>query len=372
MHKRHNNAPGTSGLIHQNRTRVALNLCYITSMTSMRVRNYRLPVIRPGWTGNRFENNSQFVNEEQPFFPQFSDMLKWTFRRNPQRNEKARDPFRLSVSNDSSFVQEKMDCIVWLGHSTFYIRLSGVVIVIDPVFYDLPFIKRYSRHALSPSALGRVDYLLISHDHRDHCQERSVREIVRFNPDVEVLAGLQMDTLLQQWVPAQQIQCAGWYQQYKTKSSVAICFLPTRHWSKRTYNDTNRRLWGAFTIQSASQTIYFSGDTAYGSHFKEAAELFPSIDIAIMGVGAYKPSWLMKYVHLSPEEAVQASNDLGASLFIPMHYGTFDLSDEPPGEPVSKLLSLKSNETLQAELKIVNPGEVFQLSGDEKGDVIKV
>lgn len=292
------------------------------------------------------------------------DVLKWTFRRNPQRYEKAHDKFRLKVTNDASFINEKTDCIVWLGHATFYIRVAGIVLVIDPVFYDLPFIKRYSRHALSPSALGRVDYLLISHDHRDHCQSRSIREIVRLNPDVEVLTGLRMDALLQRWVPIERIQCAGWYQQYKTRHSLAISFLPARHWSKRTYNDTNMRLWGAFMIQSSTHNIYFGGDTAYGEHFKEAAGLFSSIDIAIIGVGAYKPSWMMTNVHLSPEEAVNAVNDLRASMLIPMHYGTFDLSDEPPGEPVSKLVSLKSTGKLTADLKIVSPGEALHLVGD--------
>ncbi|MEJ1240862.1 MBL fold metallo-hydrolase [Chryseolinea sp. T2] len=334
-------------------------------MTAIRVRNYRLPVIKPGWPGNLYENDNRFVDEEHPFAPQFTDVLKWTFSRNPQRNEKARDHFRLKVSDDNSFVHQNDDCIVWLGHATFYIRVSGVVILIDPVFYDLPFVKRYSKHALSPATLGRIDYLLISHDHRDHCQERSIREVFKHNPELEVLTGLRMDSLLKKWIPIERIQCAGWYQQFKTRSALALCFLPTRHWSKRSYNDTNTRLWGAFSIQSADHTIYFGGDTAYGKHFKHASELFPDIDIAILGVGAYKPSWMMTNVHISPEEAVNACNDLNASLMIPMHYGTFDLSDEPPGEPVSKLLSLKSAGKLNAGLKILNPGEVLHMTGSD-------
>ncbi|MGC3943619.1 MAG: MBL fold metallo-hydrolase [Chryseolinea sp.] len=338
-----------------------MNDHYPQPVTAIRVRNYRLPVIRPGWTGNLFEDGARFVNEEHPFAPRFSDVLKWTFRRNPQRFEKAHDTFRLKVTDDASFIHEKTDCIVWLGHATFYIRLAGVVLLIDPVFYDLPFIKRYSRHALSPSAIGRVDYLLISHDHRDHCQAQSIREIIQLNPDIEVLTGLRMDSLLDRWIHIERIQCAGWYQQYKTRSSIAVSFLPARHWGKRGYNDTNMRLWGAFMIQSATHTIYFSADTAYGEHFKETAALFPRIDIAIVGVGAYKPVWMMKNVHISPEEAVVAVNDLHAAMMIPMHYGTFDLSDEPPGEPVAKLESLKSNGMLKAELKIVNPGEVLRI-----------
>jgi len=107
--------------------------------------------------------------------------------------------------------------------------------------------------------------------------------------------------------------------------------------------------------------LYFGGDSGYGSHFREAATLFPQIDIAILGIGAYKPSWFMAPNHMSPQEAVVASNDLQATRMIPMHFGTFDLSDEPPGEPVSSLVSLKEEGKLKAELKILNPGEVLSV-----------
>src|SRR5689334_3598421 len=99
-----------------------------------------MPVIRTGWIGNLFESGDRFVNEEYPFKPRLKDVLKWKLRGNPQRGEKAHDLFRLEVRNDSSFVNEPGDCIVWLGHATFYIRLNGIVLLVDPVFYDLPFV----------------------------------------------------------------------------------------------------------------------------------------------------------------------------------------------------------------------------------------
>lgn len=318
-------------------------------------------MIRPQWKGNRFDDGC-FVNEEFPYVPSLRDVIKWTMEGNPQRQEKRRDSFRLNVRSDQQFLQESTDCIVWLGHASFYIRVSGIVMLIDPVFYDLPFVKRYSRHAFSVSEIGHVDYLLLSHDHRDHCQKQSIREIVLRNPHVEILTGLQMDTLLRAWIPQTPIQCAGWYQQFKTSSNIAVCFLPTRHWGRRGYNDVNRRLWGAFTIQSATHTIYFGGDTGYGSHFKDASVLFPRIDVAILGIGAYKPSWFMAPNHMSPEEAACASNDLLARVMVPMHYGTFDLSNEPPGEPVAWLSSLKQNGELKADLHMLDPGEVLDLS----------
>lgn len=334
-------------------------------MPPIRVKNYKLPVIRPGWQGNLFDEGGRFMNEEHSAAPTFIDVLKWSFQRNPQRHEKRRDPYRLHVVDSTDFVKQRTDCIVWLGHSSFYIRIGEVVILIDPVFYDIPFVRRYSRHAFSPAALGPVHYLLISHDHRDHCQKRSIMEVVESNPGIEVLTGLQMDQLLRPWISKSNIQCAGWYQQFRTRPSLAVSFLPTQHWAKRGPNDTNTRLWGAFVIQSATHTIYFGGDSGYGSHFRDAAVLFPTIDIALVGVGAYKPSWIMKANHLSPQEAVQATNDLKARVMIPMHYGTFDLSEEPPGEPASMLQSLKAAGELKADLKMLQPGEVFELVTDD-------
>jgi len=328
---------------------------------SARVKNYQLAVIRPSWKGNLLDSDNRFVDEEYPFLPKLSEVWKWKSKRNPQHDEKRSDPFRLNVIHDLSFLDDTLDCIIWLGHASFYIRLNGVTMLIDPVFYNIPFVRRYVPHALSPKEIGRVDYLMISHDHRDHCQKQSIREVVQNNPGVEILTGLQMDTQLKRWVSGTKMQCAGWYQQYRTLPSIAICFLPTRHWGKRTANDTNRRLWGAFMISSDAHTVYFGGDTAYSRYFLEASEMFPSIDVALLGVGAYKPQWFMSRVHMGPEEAVRASNELRAKAVVPMHYATFDLSDEPPGEAPKILLNQKENKLLNADLKLLDPGQILRL-----------
>ncbi|HRH43969.1 MAG TPA: MBL fold metallo-hydrolase, partial [Pyrinomonadaceae bacterium] len=105
----------------------------------------------------------------------------------------------------------------------------------------------------------------------------------------------------------------------------------------------NKRLWGGFIIQSDSTTIYFSGDTGYGGHFRELAEIFPKIDYFIVGIGAYSPDFVMKEIHQNPSEAFQGFLDSKAKYLIPMHYGTFDLTNEPPNEPL-RLLFQKADE----------------------------
>ncbi len=281
------------------------------------------------------------------------------FTRNVQRQEKKHDNFRLNVTNDLTFRSHKKDCIIWLGHATFFIRLNGIELLIDPVFFDIPFVKRRSSHAFIPETFDDLDYLLISHDHRDHCQNKSVRRLVELNPQMEILTGLNMEPLLQQWCGGTSIQMAGWYQQYNTLQGIEIFYLPSRHWSKRGLRDDNKRLWGAFFIKSQEKAIYFSGDSGYGNHFRDVRNIFGDIDVAIIGIGAYKPEWFMHPNHLSPMDAVRAFHDVGAKTFIPMHHGTFDISDEPIGEPLRILLRMQGENKISGRLETLNPGENF-------------
>lgn len=321
--------------------------------------NPELDTIKQNWAGTPVDSEGRFINLEFPFLPKIKEVLKWKFSKNPQQQEKKHDSFRLTLVNDSSFLKDDLDCIVWLGHATFFIRVNNVQLLIDPVFYSVPFIKRYSQHAFNANTFQHVDYLLISHDHQDHCQQKSIREVVDNNPNITLLTGLNMERLLRPWTKNIPIQTAGWYQQYKTDDRVELFFLPSRHWSKRGLTDDNARLWGAFVIRSQNKTIYFSGDTGYGNHFREARELFPDIDIAIVGVGAFRPEWFMHPNHVSPNDAVKGFNELGAKQFIPMHYGTFDVSDEPVGEPLRILRALEKEEKINGELSVLNLGEAF-------------
>jgi L-ascorbate metabolism protein UlaG (beta-lactamase superfamily) len=160
-----------------------------------------------------------------------------------------------------------------------------------------------------------------------------------------------MDEILCKFLPKASGQTAGWYQQYITEG-FELYFLPARHWAKRGLNDTNRRLWGSFLLKINGKTIYFGGDSGYGSHYKDIAKLFPEIDYAILGIGAYEPEWFMQDNHSSPEKAYQAFKDLKARYFIPMHYGTFDLSDEPIGKPQRELEKIKE---LQQDNSVIIP-----------------
>ncbi|MBC7921330.1 MAG: MBL fold metallo-hydrolase [Ferruginibacter sp.] len=256
---------------------------------------------------------------------------------------------------------EKGDLLAWLGHATFLIRLNGKTLLTDPVFYGASrLVKRQVALPVPPAELKGIDYLLLSHGHMDHCDEKSLRLLARNNPRMEVLTTLRLGALIGKWMPGLKIQEAGWYQQYALPTdSPRVVLLPAMHWYKRTPFDDNQRLWGSFVVQTPRTTLYFSGDSGYDSHFRQVGELFP-VDIALMGVGAYAPPFMMQDSHMNPEEATRGFNEMGAKTFVPMHHGTFDLSDEPLGEPVRWLRRLESEGTLKG-LKVLDVGEVFNL-----------
>ena len=204
--------------------------------------------------------------------------------------------------------------------------------MIDPVYGNIPFVKRRSLFPANPSIFQHIDYLLISHDHFDHLDKPSVARLFADNPQMKLFCGIGTGALIKGCFPDMEVIEAAWYQQYQD-GDLKLTFLPAQHWSKRGVRDGGERLWGAFMIEAGGIVIYNSGDTGYAPHFSELPHLFPHIDYCMVGIGAYKPRWFMKPNHISPYDALTASADMQACLTIPMHYGTFDLSDEPLFDP---------------------------------------
>jgi L-ascorbate metabolism protein UlaG (beta-lactamase superfamily) len=323
--------------------------------------NKELVTIKNGYPGNEIKNG-MFSNYEEVPLPKFNTIIKWQFTKNPQRDEKKKDTWKPDIVRNDAIFTDRKDKIVWLGHASFLITINGKNLLIDPVFNDIPFIKRIVGIPFDRKNVKQIDYVLLSHAHFDHCDKESFKTLAQNHSRLKVLTGLNMQSLLHSFAKNMEVQEAGWYQQYKIDSDeIEIYYLPAFHWYKRTLNDINKRLWGSFIIKTKTHTIFFMGDSGYNTHFKEIASYFPNIDICIMGVGAYKPSYIMKTSHTSPEDAVKAFHDLGGKTFIPMHYGTYDLADEPLGEPVRILDSLKKHDLMRGDLNILKIGETFPL-----------
>lgn len=236
----------------------------------------------------------------------------------------------LELVDNSTLLDTRDDFICWLGHASFLIQLDGIRVLFDPIFKDIPFYKRYSPAPYNLELLGDINYIFISHTHYDHFDTKSIKKLLHKKATFIVPLGFnkylyRIDKNLISFE-------LNWYDSFNLSDEVKLSLVPAKHWSRRGLFDINRALWGGAILSSKSKTIYFAGDTGYDTHFKEIGSRY-NIDYALLPIGAYNPSNIMKYNHLNPKEAMRASLDLNADIFIPMHYGTFKLSDEPLNEP---------------------------------------
>ena len=224
--------------------------------------------------------------------------------------------------------------ITWIGHSAFLVRMDGVTFLTDPMFSDragpLPFIgpPRLVPPGVPLAALPTVDFALLSHDHYDHADFWSVKQLARRGVRFIVPVGLG------EWVNragGQAIELAWW--QSVTLDGVRITCVPAQHFSGRSLRDHNRRLWAGWVVAGPTRRFYHTGDTGYSPAFAELGERFGPLDLAAVPIGAYRPAAIMDFVHTTPEEALRIGLEVRARRIVAMHFGTFDLADEPLAEP---------------------------------------
>ena len=222
--------------------------------------------------------------------------------------------------------------VTWLGHATMLIQVDNLNILVDPLF-DTPstVYRRILPFGMSKDTLPHIDLVMLSHNHRDHMDTKSILYLHKmFNPLFLVPQGDKNWFLKRNISSVEQFT---WWEQI-THENVTFSFVPAWHWSQRGLFDHNKSLWGGWVIESSRDTIYFAGDTAYNEmYFESIGEMFPSLNIAIMPIGPGSPDEWMKRSHMNAETAGKAFLDCNASIFIPMHWGTFyfghDLFDTP-------------------------------------------
>lgn len=331
-------------------------------MSVSHLKNNSLKTILPDWKGNPVING-RFIDPHKRFAGSFKKAVQWKLGGNEKAEEKKNDKWKLPVIRGNDFLKQTTDSIVWLGHASFFIQVKNVRILIDPLLGRISgLVPRLAALPCAPEDFTNINYVLLSHAHRDHADKYSLQRIFAQNPNAALLTSLNTGKLVSGWVNGLKYQEAGWYQQYNLlEQNLRITFLPTQHWSNRYMTDINKTLYGSFMIEADGLNIFFNGDSGYCSYPKQIAELFPNIDIAMIGIGAYHPPLMMKDVHTNPEEAVEIFNDLRAKTLIPMHYGTFDLADEPIGEPLRWLKQLEKDGKINGELHALRPGEVFAI-----------
>lgn len=246
---------------------------------------------------------------------------------------------------------------LWLGHASLWLHLGNSTVAIDPVLGDIPMYRRHTPLPLPKEEL-KADIVLITHAHYDHYDRRSVEFLLRQNPQTVIVAPEGFWRYMKGKIAREKCFELHWWESLMV-GGLFITLVPAKHWSKRTLLDTNKALWGGYVIQKGENTLYHCGDSAYGEHFKEIAERF-EIDEAFLPIGAYRPEHIMKHNHLNPPEAIQAAIDCGAKTLVPIHYGTFKLSDEPLDEPLQWYKELTQSVKHPFVSKVLEIGEIYR------------
>ena len=314
-------------------------------------------------TEEGFKNN--YLPEER-MSKSLGTVFKWRFTRNSQ--EKVDFD---SVEPDIDFLKSNNteESLTWIGHSTFLWQFQGINLITDPHLTDraspVSFAgpKRIVKPAISLNDLPELDVVLISHNHYDHLDKKTVLGIVKRqkeNPPL-FLVPLGMKEWFADIGIKQKVVELDWWQTHQV-GGWKYHAVPVQHWSRRGLVDTNKVLWAGWVVESPEKRFFFAGDTGYSKDFQDIGERFGNMDLSLIPIGAYAPRWFMKDMHCNPEEAVLIHLDVKSQKSIGMHWGTFlNLTDEPLEEPPLKLARvLKEKEIDQDRFTTMKHGETLK------------
>lgn len=301
-----------------------------------------------------------------------ADILKWQYYELTDDHKAKWPKFIDDVDSEAAKVEEHVYGnkikLTFINHATFLIQYNGINIITDPLLSKrvspIKWLgpKRYRKAGIDLKNLPPIDYIVVSHDHYDHCDIRTIKKIVK-KWGSKVISGLGMKSFLKPF--GIEVQELDWWQSIDCGSNVKINFVPAVHWSGR-YGllGNNRTLWGGFVITTKLGGIYFSGDTAFGKGdvFQMIKDHYQNFRAALLPIGAYEPRWFMSRHHINPEEAVKIHKIIKPKQTIAMHFGTFALSSEGEGAPEKELrASMERYMVTKQELLIPKQGESFIL-----------
>lgn len=265
------------------------------------------------------------------------------------------------IKTDLRNLPADQDLMVWFGHSSYLLQLSGKRILVDPVFCmaaPVSFINKPFKGTdiYKPEDMPDVDYLVISHDHWDHLDYNTIKELKgRIG---KVICPLGVGEHFEYWgFDKESLIELDWQENASIDKGFTVHCLPARHFSGRGLSP-NQSLWASFLIKTPSMNVYMGGDSGYDTHFEEIGRQFPDIDLAILENGQYNEDW--RYIHTMPQSLGQAAKDLKARRIVTVHHSKYALARHPWNEPLKNEKEMAENDSLSLIVPII--GEVFSIS----------
>lgn len=266
---------------------------------------------------------------------------------------------------DSTYLEKSLhlDKLIWFGHSAFLLQLDGKNILLDPMLGESPSphpiigTKRFNKELpIEIQQLPKIDAILISHDHYDHLDYESIQLLKE--KTAEFFVPLGVGKHLRSWgISSEDIHELNWWDETEFQN-IELAFTPSRHFSGRGLTDRSSSMWGSWVIKGKTKNIYFSGDSGYGTHFKEIGDKYGPFDFAMMECGQYNENW--QNIHMVPEETVKASIDLKTKVIMPIHWGAFALSLHTWDDPVIRVT--KEAKALNLPITVPIIGEIIDLN----------
>lgn len=260
-----------------------------------------------------------------------TDYFKMKSKLRPLKNL----PIVLSDKNN-----ESLESVTWFGHSASLLKIEGKTLLLDPMFGDAssPFpvfnSKRYSGiFSLEREDLREIDAIIISHNHYDHLNYKSIMQLKDRAKHFYVPTGVAQ-YLIKWGVSPSKISEHNWWDEITFDNIKLVC-APARHFSGRSMTDRDCSLWCSWLILGQETKVFFSGDSGYAPHFKEIGDKYGPFDLTLMECGQYDPRW--SAIHMLPEETVQAHIDVKGELLLPIHWGAFTLSLHEWSDPIERV-----------------------------------
>ena len=320
--------------------------------------NHPMPPESDHFDGKRFFNPGQPSTDRS-----LRELLRWrlTGARAPWPPPPAPTPSATPARRVATLA------VTGIGHASLLIQADGLNILVDPVWSDraspLPFLgpKRWNAPGVAFDALPPIDAVLLTHNHYDHLDAPTLRRLCAAHAP-RIVAPLGNGALLARLCPGARIDTADWGARIDLSPTTAITLHPAYHWSARTPFDRRRALWCGYVLTTPRDTVYIAGDTAYGdgAPFHRVRQRFGPPTLAILPIGAYEPRWFMRAQHMNPEDAVQAMLDCGAPQALGIHWGTFQLTDEPRTAPLQALTEACTRHALNPQtFQPLNPSQTW-------------